>query len=165
MKKLESLDKLLIHELKDLYSAETQLVKALPAMAKAASSAALAQAFKDHLKETEGHVTRLDKIFESLETSPRGHKCAAMEGLIKEGKELLEMEAPPSVLDAALIGAAQRVEHYEMAGYGVARAFARLLGLNEQAELLDESLQEEGNADKKLTALAMSEINTEALSE
>jgi ferritin-like metal-binding protein YciE len=163
MKKLESLDKLLVHELRDLYSAEKQLVKALPKMADGASSKALQRAFRDHLKVTEKQVKRLEMIFDELEVSSRGPKCAAMEGLIEEGSELLDVEAPDAVLDAALIGAAQRVEHYEIAGYGVARTFAHLLGHDRVAGLLDESLQEEGETDKLLTELAMSEINVDAL--
>jgi len=160
--KLKTLDDLLVDMLKDLYSAETQLVKALPKMAKAAHSGELKKAFTAHLEETRGQVARLDTIFEQLEASPRGKKCKAMEGLIEEGKELIDEDADPSVKDAGLIGAAQKVEHYEIAGYGTARTIAELLGHDEIAKLLQETLDEEGMADKKLTDLAESVINIEA---
>jgi ferritin-like metal-binding protein YciE len=162
--KLNSLNDLLIKELRDLYSAEKQIIKALPKMAKAASSEALQEALLEHLEVTKEQAARLEQIFETLSISSRGPKCAAMEGLIKEGDELLEEDSVPAVLDAALIGAAQRVEHYEMAGYGVARTFARLLGQGQIAELLQKTLDEEGDADAKLTELAESEINVEAAS-
>ena len=160
--KLKTLDALLVDMLKDLYSAESQLVKALPKMAKAAQAEELKNAFTAHLEETRGQVARLDTIFEQLEVSPRGKKCKAMEGLIEEGKELIEEDAEPSVKDAGLIGAAQKVEHYEIAGYGTARTIAELLGHNDIAKLLQETLDEEGMADKKLTDLAESVINIEA---
>jgi len=160
--KLESLQELLVNELKDLYNAENQLVKALPKMAKAASSPELKAAFEEHLEETKGQVDRLVTIFEQLEGSPKGKKCKAMEGLIEEGSEVIEAEGDESVKDAALICAAQKVEHYEMAGYGCARTFAQLLGLDEIANLLQETLDEEGNADKKLTEIAETAINVEA---
>lgn len=160
--KLESLRELLVDELKDLYSAENQLLKALPKMAKAASSPQLTAAFEEHLEETKGQVDRLVTIFEQLEGSPKGKKCKAMEGLIEEGSEVIDAEGEDSVKDAALICAAQKVEHYEMAGYGCARTFAQLLGLDEVAELLQETLDEEGSADKKLTELAETTINLEA---
>lgn len=160
--KLKTLDALLVDMLKDLYSAESQLVKALPKMAKAAQAEDLKNAFTAHLEETRGQVARLDTIFEQLEVSPRGKKCKAMEGLIEEGKELIEEDAEPSVKDAGLIGAAQKVEHYEIAGYGTARTIAELLGHNDIAKLLQETLDEEGMADKKLTDLAESVINIEA---
>jgi len=154
---------LLIHELRDLYSAENQIIKALPKMAKAASSEELRQAFEEHLEQTKGQVERLDQIFESLEVSSRGPKCKAMEGLIEEGKELLEeKDVDEAVLDAALIAAAQRVEHYEIAGYGCARTFARLLGQEEAADLLQTTLDEEADTDKRLTDIAES-INVEAV--
>jgi ferritin-like metal-binding protein YciE len=156
--------KLYIEELKDLYSAETQLTKALPKMAKAASSDELRQAMEKHLAETEGHVKRLEQIFEKLERSPRGKRCKGMAGLIEEGSELLkekgEMEA--EVLDAGLIAAAQRVEHYEIAAYGTARTFAQRLGHQEAAQLLQQTLDEEYATDRKLTALAEGGINQEA---
>ena len=159
--KMKTLHDLLVDELKDLHSAEMQLTKALPKMAKAASSDELRTAFQSHLKETEGHVERLDKIFKGLDASPKGKKCKAMEGLIEEGKEAIELDAEDAVRDAALIAAAQRVEHYEMAGYGTVRTFARLLGMEDVADLLQETLNEEGAADEKLTEIAK-EIDVEA---
>ena len=161
--KLKTLHDLYVDELKDLYNAENQLLKALPKMAKAASDPQLAQAFTDHLEETTGHVDRLEKIFKKLDTSPKGKKCKAMEGLLEEGKDLMAEDAAPSVMDAALIAAAQRVEHYEMAGYGCVRTYARLLGYEEAADLLQETLDEEGTTDKKLTDLAETIINAEAV--
>ena len=160
--KLESLRELLVDELKDLYSAENQLVKALPKMAKAAASPELKAAFEEHLEETKGQVDRLVTIFEQLEGSPKGKKCKAMEGLVEEGSEFIDADGDDYVKDAALICAAQKVEHYEIASYGCARTFATLLGLDEVAELLQETLDEEGNADKKLTELAETVINVEA---
>ena len=162
---LDTLHGLFVDELKDLYSAENQLLKALPKMAKGATHPDLKAAFTEHLEVTQGHVARLEKIFERLDASPKGKKCAAMEGLIEEGKELLEKikEAETSVLDAALIGAAQRVEHYEMAGYGCVRTFAKLLGYTEAQQLLQETLDEEAEADEKLTALADEVVNPDAL--
>jgi ferritin-like metal-binding protein YciE len=160
--KLGSLHDLLIDELKDLYSAEKQLVKALPRMSKAASSPELKAAFKDHLQVTRRQVDRLEKVFKELEGSPRGKKCVAMEGLIDEGQELMQQQADPAVLDAALIGAAQRVEHYEIAGYGCVRTYARQLGYTRAAQLLQETLDEEAAADQQLTTLAERIINPEA---
>ena len=157
--KINDLQTLMIHELKDLYSAESQLVKALPRMAKAAHSEELRQAFTDHLEETKTHVDRLKDIFKQLEYAPTGHHCAGMEGLLEEGKDMIEEDAPEEVKDAGLICAAQRVEHYEIAGYGSARTFAKLLGMDHVAQILQETLDEEGAADKKLTALAMKKIN------
>jgi ferritin-like metal-binding protein YciE len=159
---MNSLQDLFVHDLKDLYSAETQLLKALPKMAKAASSPDLKQAFEKHTKETEAQVARLEKIFEELDESPKGKKCKAMEGLIEEGKEIMEEDAEPEVLDAGLIGAAQKVEHYEIAGYGTARTYAEMLGNNAAARLLQQTLDEEGKTDKLLTELAVSCINVEA---
>jgi ferritin-like metal-binding protein YciE len=160
--KLRSLQELYVEELKDLHSAETQLLTALPKMAKAASAPQLSKAFNDHLKETEGHVKRLETIFEKLGSSPKGKKCKAMEGLVEEGKETISEDADPSVKDAGLIAAAQRVEHYEMAGYGCVRTFAHLLGHDDAVQLLQKTLDEEGAADKKLTKLAETVINVEA---
>jgi len=162
--KMESLRDLYVEELKDLYNAENQLVKALPKMAKAANSEELRTAFEDHLEETQGQVERLDQIFKKLGVNPKGKKCKAMEGLIEEGKEIIEMgdDADPSVLDAALISAAQKVEHYEMAGYGCVRTWAQILGEEEAADLLQQTLDEEGQADKKLNELAETCINAEA---
>ena len=158
----ETLQDLFIDQLKDLYNAENQLTKALPKMAKASSDPNLAQAFTDHLEETKGHVQRLEQIFEELGESPKGKTCKAMEGLIAEGKEQMEEDAEPEVMDAGLIAAAQRVEHYEMAGYGCVRAYAKALGHGAALKLLQETLEEEGAADKKLTRLADGIINIEA---
>ncbi len=159
--KLDSLRGLYVEELKDLYSAENQLLKALPKMAKAASNEALKAGFKEHLEQTKGHVERLETIFEELEASPKGKKCKAMEGLVEEGNEVIEEDMESSVRDAALIAAAQRVEHYEMAGYGTVRTYARLLGYENAMDLLQQTLDEEGATDKKLTKLSQS-INVEA---
>lgn len=161
--KMRTLEDLFQHELKDLYSAEKQLTKALPKMAKAASNARLKDAFESHLEETEGQVERLEKLLEKFEISARGVKCKAMEGLLEEGKEILEQEMEDDVRDAALIAAAQRVEHYEIAGYGCARTFAEMLGYTEAATLLQKTLDEEAAADRKLTAVAMERVNEEAL--
>jgi ferritin-like metal-binding protein YciE len=162
--KLQTLEDLLVKELRDLYSAEKQLIRALPKMAKAANSEALREALQEHLEVTKEQAVRLEQIFDQLGISSRGPKCEAMEGLIAEGEELLEQEGAPAVMDAGIISAAQRVEHYEMAGYGSARTFARLLGHDEMAETLQKTLDEEGDADEKLTELAESEINVEAAS-
>jgi len=155
------LRELYIDELKDLYSAENQLVKALPKMAKAASSDELRQGFEEHLEQTKGHVQRLEQIFEQLDENPKGKKCVGMEGLVKEGAEIMDEDFEDSVLDSALIGAAQRVEHYEIAAYGTARAFAETLGENEHISLLEQTLEEEKQTDEKLNQLA-EEINVEA---
>ncbi len=157
----DSLRELYIDELRDLYNAETQLVKALPKMAKAAANDQLRQAFEEHLRETTEHVTRLEQIFEQLEEKPSGKKCLGMEGLVKEGAETMKEDFTEDVKDAAIIGAAQRVEHYEMAGYGTVRAFAELLGENEHVSLLEQTLEEEKKADQKLSELA-EEINPQA---
>lgn len=159
---LESLEDLFVHHLKDLYSAEKQLVQALPKMAKAANARGLRRAFEDHLKETQDQVQRLDRIFKSLDRGPRGLKCVGMEGLIEEGKELLKEDATPAVLDAGLISAAQRVEHYEIAAYGTARAWAELLGYEEVGDLLQKTLDEEAAANEKLTVLAERGVNASA---
>ncbi|VTS00542.1 Uncharacterized protein OS=Pirellula staleyi (strain ATCC 27377 / DSM 6068 / ICPB 4128) GN=Psta_0826 PE=4 SV=1: DUF892 [Gemmata massiliana] len=159
---LNSLHDLYVEELKDLYSAENQLLKALPRMAKAATAPELKAAFTEHLTVTQKQVERLDQIFEELGVSPKGKKCKAMEGLIEEGKEIMQEDGEDSVIDAALIAAAQRVEHYEMAGYGCVRTFANLLGYEDAVTLLQETLDEEGEADKKLTELAETVINVEA---
>ena len=159
---MQSLKELYIDELKDLYSAEKQLVKALPKMAKNATNPELKEAFTNHLQETEGHVERLEQIFEMLGERAGGKKCKGMEGLIEEAKELLEEDATEEVLDAGMISKAQHVEHYEMAGYGTVRAYARLLGLDEQADLLQETLDEEGHANDLLTQIAESSVNVEA---
>ena len=151
-------------ELKDLYSAEKQLTKALPKMAKAATNEDLKEAFESHLEETEGQIERLEQIFKQLDISyARVEKCKAMEGLVEEGKKIMEEGLEPDVLDAALICAAQKVEHYEIAGYGCARTFAQLLGHDDIANLLQETLDEEGKADKKLTEIAESVVNQDAV--
>ena len=159
---MKSLRELYVEELKDLYNAEQQILKALPKMMRAASDRDLQRAFAQHEKQTQRQVKRLDRIFRQLGESPRGKKCKGMEGLLEEGKELIQERPEPEVLDAGLISAAQRVEHYEIAGYGTVRAYARLLGEEEHASLLQETLDEEGETDKKLTALAESSINIEA---
>ncbi len=158
---LQTLQDLLIHELKDLFSAENQIIKALPKMAKAASDTQLTAGFKTHLEETKEHAVRLERILKSHDQSTRGPKCKGMEGVIKEGAEMIEEDAEDEVRDAGLISAAQRVEHYEMAGYGTARTYAHLLGDNQGAKLLQKTLDEEGATDKKLTQLAES-INVAA---
>jgi ferritin-like metal-binding protein YciE len=158
---MESLKDLFIDELKDLYSAENQILKALPKMVKKATSPQLKAGFEKHLKETEGHVERLDKIFQELDENPKGKKCKGMEGIIADGKELMEEDAEPEVMDAGLIGAAQHVEHYEMAGYGCVRTYAELLGLDSVAKLLQQTLDEEAATDEKLTELARN-INVQA---
>lgn len=154
MHHLNSLEDLLVHELRDLYNAEQQLVTALPKMAKAATATELRDAFNNHLQETHQHVTRLEKIFTDLGISKTGKECQAMKGLIKEGEEAIQAVGDTAVRDAALIAAAQRVEHYEMAGYGCARTFADRLGYDEASDLLQQTLDEEGDADHKLTKLA-----------
>lgn len=161
MAKISSPRDLLIEELKDLYSAETQLVRALPKMAKKAETPELKQAFENHLSETMRHAERLEGIMKQLDESPRGKKCLAMEGLIAEGQETMKEDAEPAMLDLALIAAAQKVEHYEIAGYGTARTLAELAGEDEVAETLQETLDEEGKTDKLLTSIA-SEISWEA---
>ena len=163
MAKITNLQELFVEELRDLYDAEKQLTKALPKMAKASMSKELRAAFETHLAETEEHVQRLEQIFESLEEKPTGKKCAAMAGLIKEGEEAVaETEGSPA-RDAGLIAAAQKVEHYEISGYGSARTHGQLLGNDEAAELLEETLNEEKAADDKLNHLAGSSINEQAL--
>jgi ferritin-like metal-binding protein YciE len=156
-----SLKDLFVEELKDLYSAENQILKALPKMIKKASSKELKSGFEQHLKETQGHVKRLEKIFQELGQSPKGKKCKGMEGIIADGKELMEEDAEPEVMDAGLIGAAQHVEHYEMAGYGCVRTYAELLGHNNFVNLLQNTLDEERTTDEKLTELARN-INVQA---
>jgi ferritin-like metal-binding protein YciE len=159
---MESLKELYVDELKDLWSAETQITKALPKMMKAATNPKLKRAFNSHLKQTERQIKRLERIFKELDESPRGKKCVGMEGLIKEGQELIKEKPEPDVLDAGLIAAAQHVEHYEMAGYGCVRTWARQMGEERHAELLQETLDEEEQTDKLLTDLAESEINLDA---
>jgi ferritin-like metal-binding protein YciE len=160
--KLDSLKTLYTEELRDLYNAENQLLKALPKMAKKASNPELKEAFQNHLTETRTHVERLDEIFDRLGKKPTGKTCKAMKGLIEEGSEIMSEDGLASVLDAGIIAAAQRVEHYEMAGYGTVRTFASILGEDEAEDLLQETLDEEGAADKKLTEIAESIVNEEA---
>ena len=162
--KMATLEDLYMDMLKDLYSAEKQLVKALPKMAKAAQASDLQKAFQEHLKQTEGQVERIERIFSDLEGSPRGKKCVGMEGLIEEGNEIMKEDAEPDVMDAGLIAAAQKVEHYEIAGYGTARAWAERLGYNNAAKLLQQTLDEESMANEKLTQIAESHVNVEAMS-
>jgi len=159
---LDTLKDLYVEELKDLYSAEKQLIKALPKMAKAANDKGLQEAFRTHLKQTAEHAKRIEQICDELGVSPRGKKCVGMEGLIEEGSDLIKENPDPDVLDAGLISAAQHVEHYEMAGYGTVRTYARQLGFEEQADLLQQTLNEEGETDHLLTRLAESGINVAA---
>jgi ferritin-like metal-binding protein YciE len=156
----QSLRELYIDELRDLYNAEMQLVRALPKMAKAATSVQLREAFEEHLRQTSEHVSRLEQIFQQLEMKPSGKKCVGMVGLVKAGAETMRRDRAKDIMDAAIIGAAQRVEHYEIAAYGTVRAFAELLGESEHATLLNQTLEEEKQADKKLTDLSQ-EIKSE----
>jgi ferritin-like metal-binding protein YciE len=159
---LDSLQALFLDEIKDIYHGEKQLLEALPRMAKAAASPELQQAFTSHLKETEGHVQRLERILKDLGQPARGKRCKGMEGLIEEGKEFMQQEGEAPVIDAALISAAQRVEHYEIAAYGCLRTYAQLLGNENAARLLAQTLEEEEAADEKLTAIAERSVNAEA---
>ncbi len=159
---LDSLHDLFVDELKDLYNAEHQLLKALPKMAKKATAPELKAAFTDHLEVTRSQIERLDRVFAEIDETPKGKKCKAMEGLVAEAAEVIAEDGDPAVLDAALIACAQRVEHYEMAGYGCLRTFATLLGFDEAAKLLQQTLIEEGEADKALTRLAETVINVKA---
>jgi ferritin-like metal-binding protein YciE len=158
----ESVRQLYIDELRDLYNAETQLVKALPKMAKSSSNAELRQAFEEHLRQTSEHVSRLEQIFEMLDEKPTGKKCLGMEGLVKEAAETIKEDYENAVMDAGIIGAAQRVEHYEIAGYGTVRTLAELMGENEHVTLLQQTLDEEKQTDQKLTELA-GDVNSEAI--
>jgi ferritin-like metal-binding protein YciE len=160
---LKSVHDLLLDELRDIYHAERQLLKALPKMAKASNSGQLRQAFEHHLEETNGHVERLDRVFETLGKGARGQRCEAMQGLIEEAQELIDEIETPEVLDVGLITAAQKVEHYEISAYGSARALAESLGQDEIVKLLDETLGEEKKADEKLNQIALSEVNRAAL--
>jgi ferritin-like metal-binding protein YciE len=157
------LEELLVDELKDLYSAENQMLKNLPRMVKAAGSPDLKRAFERHLEETRRHVERLDQIGDQLDVRLTGKRCKGMSGLIEEGREIIEEDLEQDALDAGLIGAAQKIEHYEIAGYGTARTHAEMLGYNKVARLLQQTLNEEGATDKKLTALAENIINVEAV--
>jgi ferritin-like metal-binding protein YciE len=157
-----SLQQLYVDQLRDLYSAESQLVKALPKMAKAAQSDALREGFEQHLEQTKGHVERLEQIFSAMDESPKGRKCAGMEGLIDEGEEVIKEQSSTDALDAGLIASAQRVEHYEIAGYGSVRAFAELLGEDGAVNLLRQTLDEEKETDEKLTEISK-DVNAQAL--
>ncbi|MDB5357893.1 MAG: hypothetical protein JWN24_4346 [Phycisphaerales bacterium] len=159
---LHELKDLYVDQLRDLFSAENQIIKALPKMAKAASNEQLAQSFQEHLEQTRGHVDRLKQVFDQLGKKPTGKVCKAMQGLIEEAKETMDEAADPEVMDAGLIASAQRVEHYEIAGYGTVRSFAKLLGDDAAARLLQQTLNEEGETDKKLSRLAETTINVEA---
>jgi ferritin-like metal-binding protein YciE len=160
--KMETLQELYVEQLRDMYDAENQLMKALPKMAKEAANEELKAAFEHHLEQTEEQISRLDRIFEELGEKAKGHKCKAMAGLVEEGKELMEEDADEDVMDAGLICAAQKIEHYEIATYGCLRTYAEMLGFDEQADLLQETLDEEKDTDENLTELAVSCINLEA---
>jgi ferritin-like metal-binding protein YciE len=160
---MNTLEDLYIDLLKDIYSAEKQLVKALPKIAKAAQSSDLQRAFQEHLSRTEEHVERIERIFSDLNASPRGKKCVGMEGIVEEGNELMKEKVQPDVLDAGLIAGAQKVEHYEIACYGTARTWAQRLGYHDAARLLQQTLEEESTANEKLTQIAESHINVEAM--
>lgn len=160
--KMENLRDLFVHELKDIYSAETQILKALPKMAKAAHSEKLQNSFNAHLEQTKGQVERLEKIFKNLGEKPTGKTCKGMQGLIEEGEEMIKEKGDPEVIDAGLISAAQRVEHYEIAAYGCVRTYARMLGERDAEQLLQQTLDEEEATDRKLTDLAESSINVKA---
>lgn len=163
MEKMNGLHDLFVHELKDLYSAEQQILSALPKMAKSTEHSELRSAFEEHERTTREQVKRLDMIADELQVDIKGHKCKGMEGIIKEGQELLDSDIDADTRDAALIGAAQRVEHYEIAGYGTARTFARRLGHERAADLLQETLDEEGKTDHRLTSIAEGMVNRDAM--
>jgi ferritin-like metal-binding protein YciE len=160
--KMDNLQDLLIEDLKDLYDAEHQITKALPKMAKAASSQELKNAFEEHLTQTENHIKRLEQVFDAMGKKASRKTCQAMKGLVEEGSELMQEDADPQVLDAALIGAAQKVEHYEIASYGTLATYAQMLGQNQAVQLLRATLQEEKQTDDKLTMLAERQINQRA---
>lgn len=163
MPKLSSLDDLFVHELQDTYNAENQILKALPKLAKTATNPDLKRAFDEHRQQTEVHVQRIEKVFQLLGRPARGKKCDGMAGLLEEGKKIMEGDAEPEVLDAALIGAAQKVEHYEIASYGCLCTYAEMLGYNQAHDLLGQTLDEEETTDQKLTELAESVINPQAV--
>ncbi|HXO27384.1 MAG TPA: ferritin-like domain-containing protein [Thermoanaerobaculia bacterium] len=160
--KMESLKDLYLEQLRDLFDAETQLIDALPKMAEAAHHTDLKNAFNQHLRQTREHVTRLQRLFSALGERPEGQTCHGMKGLLKEGQEMVKAKGDPDVIDAGLIAAAQRVEHYEIAAYGTVRAYAEILGGEEAVKVLEKTLQEEEETDDKLTELAESQINVEA---
>jgi ferritin-like metal-binding protein YciE len=161
--KIESMEELFLQQIEDLYDAEKRLVKALPKMAEASTSLTLKQAFESHLLQTEGHVSRLESVFRQINKDPKAETCDAMKGLVSEGEDMISHIDQSPLRDAGLIAAANRVEHYEIAAYGSARTFAQTLGLNQAAALLEQTLQEEKEADQKLTRLAESMVNEEAL--
>jgi ferritin-like metal-binding protein YciE len=161
--RIESMEDLFIEQIQDLYDAEERLVKALPKMADASTSSDLRSAFEDHLTQTKGQLQRLEQVFEEIGKKAKGDTCEAMKGLIEEGEEMIDNVEPSALRDAGLIAAANRVEHYEMAGYGCARAMAEALGLIKSAKLLEQTLEEERMADEKLTKIAMQKVNQEAL--
>jgi len=165
MSKLKNLEELFHHELKDLYSAEKQLLEALPKMAEKANDPKLKQAFESHLEETKGQKERLEKVCELIGISPGRMKCKAMEGLVEEGEDMIDEKATPETKDAGLIASAQRIEHYEISGYGTAAHFAERLGHADAAELLRQTLKEEQDADTKLNKLAKGSINKKAMEE
>jgi ferritin-like metal-binding protein YciE len=162
MAKVQSLQDMYVEELKDIYNAEKQLLKALPKMAKAASSEELRAAFEEHTQQTQGHIERLEQVFKTLDMQPKSKTCEAMKGLVEEGQEIIDMDGDESAIDAGLIAAAQKVEHYEIATYGTLRSWAKQLGNDEAVELLQQTLDEESQTDEKLTQLAESLINQEA---
>ncbi len=159
MEKLDSLENLFLHELKDVYSAEKQLIKTLPKVAKKASSPELRQAIEEHLEQTKEHASRVEQIFEILDQSPKAMKCKGMEGILEEGDEVMKMKGSPEALDAAIIAAAQKVEHYEIASYGTLATWADMMGRKDVKKLLGQTLDEEEETDQKLTDLAQSGIN------
>ena len=164
-KDVKTMEDLFLEEIRDLLDAEKQITKALPKMAKAARSPELSEAFNEHLEQTRGQIDRLERIFSDIGAKSGGVKCKGMEGLLKEGDDMIRLTDPGMVRDAGLISAAQRVEHYEMAGYGAARTFAQLLGREEAADLLDQTLQEEKETDERLTEIAESMVNARAMAE
>jgi len=161
--KIETMDDLFLNELKDIYDCEKKLVKALPKMAKAVTSTELREAFQNHLEETKGHVQRLEEIFQHLGEKASASKCEGIEGIIDEGEEMMDAIEPSPLLDAAIIAAAQKAEHYEISSYGSCRTFAQELGRNEVVQLLDQTLKEEKQADKKLTQIAETRVNEDAI--
>jgi ferritin-like metal-binding protein YciE len=163
--KIESLRELYLEELRDVFDAENQLVKALPKMVKAAQNEELKAAFEQHLEQTQEHVERLNRVFEELGEKPKGTKCEAMKGLLEEAKKMMDETQDEETVDAAMIAAAQKVEHYEIATYGTLRTWAELLGFDEQADILQETLDEEKDTDENLTELAVSSVNLEAAGE
>lgn len=163
--KIDTLEKLFVHELKDVYNAEKQIEKALPKMAKAAHNEELRSAFEEHLQQTRDQIKRLEKVFDIMNMNPRSEHCAGMEGIVEECKDLLDQDVEPDVLDAGLIACAQKVEHYEIASYGTIREYAQELGHDDAAKLLGETLSEEEETDRKLTKLATSAVNQKAIHE